>query len=92
MLYIDPSSYGRYNRYAEAVSALDARGTARLYATLKPRVRDAYRRLEEDFDPVLERAIVELLRQTTGRCQRELQDRLLVWLVWLAFARENSRR
>jgi DUF3014 family protein len=64
-LYIDPSSYSRYARYAEAVSALDARGSARLYATLKPRVRDAYRRLgaqNEEFDPVLERAIVELLR------------------------------
>jgi hypothetical protein len=65
LLYIDPSSHSRYDRYAEAVSALDARGTARLYATLKPRVRDAYRRvagLDEDFDPVLERAIIELLR------------------------------
>jgi hypothetical protein len=64
-LYIDPSSYGRYDRYAEAVSALDARGTARLYATLKPRIRDAYQRVagvDENFDPVLERAIDELLR------------------------------
>ncbi len=63
-LFIDPSSYRRYDRYAEAVSALDARGTARLYATIKPRVLDAYRRLGQpsgDFDPVLERAIVEML-------------------------------
>src|SRR4029453_5535131 len=29
-LSIDPSSYHRYDRYAQAVSALDARGTARL--------------------------------------------------------------
>ena len=53
-LYVDPSSYRRYDRYAEAVSALDARGTARLYATLKPRILDAYRRLGQptgDFDP-----------------------------------------
>ena len=64
-LYVDPSSYRRYDRYAEAISALDARGAARLYATLKPRVGDAYRRLGSlgaEFDPVLERAIVELLR------------------------------
>lgn len=64
-LYIDPSSYHRYDRHAEAVSALDARGSARLFATVKPRVRDAYRRvggLHDEFDPVLERAIVELLR------------------------------
>lgn len=65
ILSIDPSSYRRYDRHAEAVSALDARGTAQLYATLKPRVRDAYRRLghlDDEFDPALERAIVELLR------------------------------
>jgi hypothetical protein len=36
-----------------------------LYATLKPRIEEAYRDLGEpakDFDEVLERAIVELLR------------------------------
>jgi hypothetical protein len=64
-LFINPSSYRRYDRYADAVAALDARGTARLYATLKPRILDAYRRLGQptgDFDPVLEGAIVELLK------------------------------
>jgi hypothetical protein len=62
---IDPSSYQRYDRHAAAVSALDARGAARLYATLKPRIADAYGRLgpsDVDFDRVLERAIIELLR------------------------------
>ena len=64
-LFVAPSSYQRYNGYAEAVSALDARGAARLYTTLKPRIIDAYRRMGAptgDFDPVLERAIVEMLR------------------------------
>jgi hypothetical protein len=63
-LFLDPASYQRYNRYAEAVSALDARGTARLYTTLKPRINEAYRRMggTSDFDPVLERAIAEMLR------------------------------
>lgn len=63
--YIDPASYRRYDRHADAVSALDARGAARLYATLKPRIADANRRMghaDGNFDPVLERAIVELLR------------------------------
>ncbi len=63
-LFVDPASYRRYDRYAQAVASLDARGTARLYATLKPRIVDAYERMERptnDFDPVLERAIVELL-------------------------------
>jgi hypothetical protein len=62
---IDPSSYRRYDRHAAAVSALDARGAARLYATLKPRIVDAYGRLgrsDGNFDRVLERAIVEVLR------------------------------
>jgi hypothetical protein len=64
-LYLDPASYDRYDDYANAIAELDARGTARLYATLKPRITDAYRELgypEGDFDAVLERAIVELLR------------------------------
>jgi Protein of unknown function (DUF3014) len=62
---IDPASYHRYDRYAAAVAALDARGTAKLYMTLKPRVLDAYKKmgsLGSDFDPVLERAIIELLK------------------------------
>jgi hypothetical protein len=63
-LFIDPSSYRRYDRYAAAVSSLDGRGAARLYATLKPRVTDAYGRLgpaDREFDRVLERAVIELL-------------------------------
>lgn len=63
-LFIDPSSYRRYDRFAAAVSSLDARGTARLYATLKPRITEAYERVAPyggEFDRVLERAITELL-------------------------------
>jgi hypothetical protein len=63
-VFIDPSTYRRYDRHAAAVSSLDARGTARLFATLKPRIMDAYGRLgpsDAEFDRVLERAIFELL-------------------------------
>lgn len=63
--FVDPSSYRRYDRYADAVAALDAAGTARLYETLKPRIREAHRRFgatDEQADRVLERAIVELLK------------------------------
>lgn len=63
-LYLDPASYERYNDHATAIAELDVRGTARLYATLKPRITEAYRELgypEGDFDALLERAIVELL-------------------------------
>jgi hypothetical protein len=82
ILYLDPSSYARYDRYAAAVSALDARATARLYATLKPRVRDAYRRvagLDESFDPVLERAIIELLKVPVVEGNLELVPKGIVY-------------
>jgi hypothetical protein len=62
--YVDPASYGRYDTYAEAIDALDARGTARLYATLRPRLVEAYAEQgipEDKVDAVLERAIVHLL-------------------------------
>jgi hypothetical protein len=63
--WIDPASYQRYDGIAAAVGGLDARGTAHLYATLKPRINDAYRDLagpDINFDKALERAIVMLLR------------------------------
>jgi hypothetical protein len=64
-LSVDARSYERYNAYADAVAALDATGTARLYLTLRPRILDAYGELgypAGDFDRVLERAIGELLQ------------------------------
>jgi hypothetical protein len=63
-LTIDPASYRRYDRYAQAVSALDARGAARLYETLKPRINEADRNFggSGQFDAEMERAIVELLK------------------------------
>lgn len=62
---IDSRSYRRYDAYADAFAGLDAKGAAVLYATLKPRIADAYRELghpEGDFDRALERAVNELLR------------------------------
>ncbi len=63
-LSVDPSSYHRYDRYAQAVSALDAGGAARVYETLKPRINEANRNFagSAPFDEVFERAIVELLK------------------------------
>jgi Protein of unknown function (DUF3014) len=63
--WIDPASYRRYDGMADAVDGLDARGVARLYATVKPRIDDAYKDLigaDANFDRTLERAIVMLLR------------------------------
>lgn len=62
--YVDPRSYARYDGYADAIAALDARGTARLYATLKLRLVEAYAEQgipQEKVDAVLERAIIHLL-------------------------------
>jgi Protein of unknown function (DUF3014) len=63
--WIDPAAYRRYDGIGEAVEGLDARGVARFYATVKPRLADAYRDLggpDADVDRTLERAIVMLLR------------------------------
>lgn len=62
---IDPASYSRYDNIAAAVEGLDARGVARFYATIKPRLAEAYAELgtdEPDLDRTVERAIVTLLR------------------------------
>ena len=64
-LWIDARSFRRYDKYADAVAALDARGAARLYATLRPRLVDGYRELghpDGNFDQAFERAIIELLK------------------------------
>jgi len=62
---ITSASYRRYDAYADAIAALDARGSAHLYATLKPRIQDAYRDLgypQGDFDEAVKRAFSELLQ------------------------------
>jgi hypothetical protein len=62
---IDRASDRRYDGYADAVAGLDARNTAKLYETLKPRIAEAYRDLgypDADIDAALTRAIIVLLR------------------------------
>jgi Protein of unknown function (DUF3014) len=64
-LSIDSRSYERYDAIAAAVASLDPAGTSRLYATLKPRIEEAYAELGSEpasFDRTLERAIVVLLQ------------------------------
>jgi hypothetical protein len=68
-LFIDPRSYERYDRLAAAAASIDPAGAARLYATLKPRIEEAYRDLGfpgTPFDRTLERAIVVLLEAPTA--------------------------
>jgi Protein of unknown function (DUF3014) len=61
---IDPRSYDRFDAVADAAASLDPAGSARLYATLKPRIEEAHRELGFDtpFDRTLERSIVQLLQ------------------------------
>ncbi len=62
--YVDPRSYDRYNGLADAAASVDAAGSARLYATLRPRLEEAHRDLgvsTASFDLALEKAIVRLL-------------------------------
>jgi hypothetical protein len=58
-------AFERYNGHAAAVSGIDARGAARLYATLRPRIDEAYNELgapHGDIDTAVERAIARLLQ------------------------------
>jgi hypothetical protein len=63
---IDPKSYARYDTLAAAAESLDPAGSARVYATLKPRIEEAARELgDSSFDRTFERAIVSLLSTPT---------------------------
>jgi hypothetical protein len=76
LTWIDPASYHRYDGIAAAVEGLDARGVARFYATIKPRIQEANRDLagkDSDFDQTVQRAIVMLLR--TPIVERDVQLR-----------------
>jgi len=77
-LYVDPRSYERYNDLADAAASIDAAGAARLYATLKPRIEEAYRDLgypDASFDGALERAIVLLLRTPASDAAVKLEPK-----------------
>jgi hypothetical protein len=77
-LYTDPRSYERYDRIADAVASIDTAGSARLYATLKPRIEEAYRGLgfpDASFDRTLERAIASLLQTPIADAPLRIEPR-----------------
>jgi DUF3014 family protein len=79
---LDAKSYRRYDAYAAAINALDPPGTARLYLTLKPRIMEAYRNLgfpEGDFDPVLERAMHELITTPAISNEIPLREKVITY-------------
>lgn len=62
---VDPRSYQRYDAAADAIVGMDPSRVARLYATLKPRIEEAYRDLgfgNRSFDRALQTVIVTLVR------------------------------
>lgn len=62
--FVDSRSYQRYDSLADAVASVDAAGSARLYATLKPRIEEAASELgyaPGSFDRMMEKALVSLL-------------------------------
>ena len=66
--YIDPKAYDRYAPFADAARSIDAAGAARLYATLKPLIDQAYQDLgfpNQHFDEVVRRDITLLLQTPT---------------------------
>ena len=74
--FVDPPSYDRYTRIADAVQSIDPAGAARLYATLKPRIAEAFGDLgypDRQFDRVLEQAIVSLLRTPIPESRLQLR-------------------
>jgi hypothetical protein len=62
---IDARSYARYDAVADAIVALDPLACSRVYATLKPRLEQAYAELgqpERTLDQAVEQAIISLLQ------------------------------
>jgi hypothetical protein len=64
-LRVDEDSYARYNGIADTLASLDPQALAKVYATLEPRLDEAYRELghpDSRFLRAVEAAIVHLLR------------------------------
>lgn len=64
-LAIDPRSYARYDRVADAAASIDPAAAARLYGAVKPRLDEAIRDLgvqDVTTDEYVERAIRQLLQ------------------------------
>ena len=64
-LTLDPAGYERYNTIADVFDSMSASGCARVYASVKPLVQQAYRELgypNQDFHQTLLRAVIEILK------------------------------
>ncbi|MCG8589748.1 MAG: DUF3014 domain-containing protein [Proteobacteria bacterium] len=100
-LYIDPASYARYDRLADAVAGLDVEAWWAGYRQAEPLVRQAHRELgypDGDFDARLRTAVDLLLEVEPPSGPVELRRRALRYefadsqLEWLAPAQKQLLR
>jgi len=89
--YIDPSSYKRYDVVADVLASLDTEGCVRLYWQFQKPIQAAYTELgypNQDFHPVLLRAIEELLAVPVIEEEIEVVPRVTSYL----FRREDLEK
>jgi hypothetical protein len=63
--FVDPATYDRYNVIADVLDSVSTAGCARVYASARPLLAQAYRELgypTQDFHQTLLRAVNEILR------------------------------
>jgi hypothetical protein len=88
-LYMNPSSYHRYDLAAEVFESLDTAGTVALYREMRPLIAEAYREISptgSDFDNRLLQAIDHLLAVEVPEGDVELEERTV---TTFAFADER---
>ena len=80
--YIDPTSFERYAPFADAASSIDAAQAARLYATLKPLIDQAYADLgfpNQRFDEIVRHDIILLLQTPTTDVAIAVRPKGALW-------------
>jgi len=83
-LFIDPSSYQRYDRIAGVISSLDAEGCVKLYKQLRLPIQQAYKEMgypDENFDSTLEKAISNLLETPVVEDRIYIEKDVLTYLM-----------
>jgi hypothetical protein len=81
---VDPAGYDRYNVIADVFDSLSTAGCARIYASVRPLLQQAYRELgypKEDFHQTLLRAIAEILRTPVVDDPIVLEKGVTTWLM-----------
>ena len=81
-LVVSPRAHARYDSLAQTFASLETRGLSSVYATLRPRMMDAYRELgypDGNVDAAVERAIVHLLRTPAVEATTAVQSSAVMY-------------